>query len=63
MARTEDTTNTNPWNAYQRDYRKRHPEVVKKTRINYARKLLTDNGYTVIPPADNQQNQEEAPEA
>ena len=49
---TKNTTNANPWNEYLKEYRKRHPEVVKKTRINYARKLLTDNGYTVIPPQD-----------
>ena len=62
MARTAETPN-NPWNEYTRNYRKRHPEMVKKSRINYAKKLLTDNGYTVIPPAENQQPQEETPQA
>ena len=61
MAGTPDTTNTNPWNAYQREYRKRHPEVVKKSRITYSIKLLRDNGYTVIPPEDKpQENQQKA---
>lgn len=62
MARTAETPN-NPWNEYTRNYRKRHPEMVKKSRINYAKKLLTDNGYTVIPPAESQQPQEETPQA
>lgn len=42
---------------YMKAYRERHPEVVLRGRINSAVNLLVKHGYTVTPPADQQQKE------
>ena len=44
-----------PFNTYNRKYRKEHPEKVNQWRDQYAVNRLTKRGYTVTPPADKQE--------
>lgn len=40
-------------NKYQRTYRKRHPEKVKRWRLAQYARALEREGYTIIPPKTN----------
>lgn len=38
---------------YKREYRRSHPEYVKRGRVRDAERLLKSQGFTVIAPGEN----------
>lgn len=45
---------------YQKDYRTAHPEKVLAMRTRYYINFLRKNGYTVTPPADQQEQEDKS---
>lgn len=57
--RNEDYTQVDPWNEYKRKYAKLHPDKQLKWRLNSAKKLLQEHGFSVIDPEQEQDGKSE----